>query len=930
MRKSLIMVLAALLVGLPVLGASPGEVKAASCAFSAGGDGSPGDPYIVVSKEDLDCVREDLTASYKLGADIDLSDFGYWTPIGTYDIPFEGAFNGADYAIRGMTILSNADNIGLFGYAHGSTTTISNVRLENVDITSTKGSANVGGLVGAITIDGTISDSSVSGEIIGGAFAAGGLAGQAASGAKLKASSSSVKLNMNSGAGAVGGLVGGISSGAIVEQSYATGDVSSPSGNVGGLVGNLYSTVLDSYATGRVTSNGNGTVGGLIGMVVTSSIVTNNYATGIVSPGTGRAGGLIGDGVMFLPSRVISSYWNSSDNPLALQTLGWIPGTDGAISQSEMKQMATYAGWDSTIWGIQEGTSYPYLTAFTPSLRVNPLSLAYSLEQGSDELAISGTIRDGSIGEPLKVGYVIQNAVDATVTSVVYATYATGGDQAFHFSTTLNAADYPDGTYTLTVIGEDSVNEHLHKPEIRFAFAVDTTAPVISLNGSELIELQLGDTFTDPGATAEDDRDGDVTALIARSGTVDTSQTGTYTLTYEVTDALGHTATKTRTVKVYNSLFPGLALDGLYTMEVEVGSAFVDPGATSSDERDGDLTDQIEISGTVDTGHVGVYSIDYVVRNSMGNQSSTSRRIEVVDTTPPVLTLQGANPMQLEVGSVFADPGATALDVGDGDLTADISVSGAVYANQVGTYTLTYRVQDRVGNKATDAVRTVNVVRTSSPPGGSGTTPTTPSGGNPPKEGTEEGNGGNTSPFVPECLFADIRKHWAESEICKAAKLGIVEGASPYLFRPNGDVTRTEFAVMLLRTLRIEIDEEAGAVPFADRDTVPKWALQAIRTAVAKGILSGYPDGTLRPLQKVNRSEMAAMVSKALKWKAGSERSPLFSDEASIPGWAKEYTAAARERGVLTGRDGNRFAPNELSTRAEAAVVLLRLWKALY
>lgn len=919
--------LIALLALLPLIGAWPGKVQAASCAFSAETDGSPGNPYIIHSAEELDCVREDLTASYKLGADIDLTAYGNWVPIGTAGAPFKGTFDGAGYIISGMTIHSNADDIGLFGRAHQSTTTISNVRLENVDITSTKGNANVGGLVGALTLGGTISNSSVSGEIKGGSFAAGGLAGQLASGAQIKVSSSSVKLTMSNGE--VGGLVGGSGSG-IIKQSYATGDVSTSNGSAGGLAGSLSSgTVIDSYATGHVTSDGNSNIGGLIGQAYGGTI-TNSYSTGIVSPGTGPAGGLVGKKNVVGSTTIINSYWNLDANP-GLETIGGETGATGAESSGNMRQMATYIGWDPAIWGIQEGTSYPYLTAFAPSVRVNPLSAAYSTVSGNNELTLAGTVRDGSIGEPLEVGYVIRNAESATVTSAVYATHASGQNQPFHFSIMINEADYPEGTYTLTVTGKDTINEHLHQPEIPFTFVVDATAPEILLSGEELIELQLGDTFNDPGASAADNRDGNVTADIVISGSVDTSQTGTYILTYQVTDAVGNSATKTRTVKVYNSLFPLLLLNGSSTMEVEVGDTFTDPGATASDERDGDLTDQIEINGTVDTGHVGVYYIEYVVRNSLANQSSTSRRIEVLDTTPPVLTLRGANPMQIEAGSTFTDPGATAIDVGDGDLTSDITVSGAVYANQVGTYTLTYQVQDRAGNKATDAVRTVNVVRSSSSGGGSGGEPSSgnPSGGESSSEDQSEENNAGTAPPTPGCLFADIEKHWAKPNICEAAGLGIVEGMSAHAFMPNAKVTRTEFAVMLLRALRIEIDNEEDALPFSDRDSTPKWALQAIRTAVAKGVLTGYPDGTLRPVQTVNRSEMAAMVSRAMKWQAGQAGNAYFSDEASIPAWAKGYVEAARERGVLTGREGNRFAPAEVATRAEAAVVLLRLWKVL-
>ncbi|TVX99124.1 S-layer homology domain-containing protein [Cohnella terricola] len=186
-----------------------------------------------------------------------------------------------------------------------------------------------------------------------------------------------------------------------------------------------------------------------------------------------------------------------------------------------------------------------------------------------------------------------------------------------------------------------------------------------------------------------------------------------------------------------------------------------------------------------------------------------------------------------------------------------------------------------------------------------------------------------TSPSAPVCAFTDIENHWAKPDICEAAGLGIVEGVNARTFVPNGYVTRTEFAVMLLRTLQIPINNEASEISFSDRGSIPEWARPAIRTAVAEGILTGYLDGTLRPMQTVNRTEMAAMVSRAMNWKAGSAESPFFSDDAVIPAWAKTYVEAARERGILVGRAGNEFKPNGLTTRAEAAVVLLRLRKVL-
>jgi len=81
----------------------------------------------------------------------------------------------------------------------------------------------------------------------------------------------------------------------------------------------------------------------------------------------------------------------------------------------------------------------------------------------------------------------------------------------------------------------------------------DTTAPVITLVGSPTVTVILNSAYTDAGATATDNVDGNITSSITVSGTVNTNLKGTYTLTYSVKDAAGNTGTATRTVKVVNS-----------------------------------------------------------------------------------------------------------------------------------------------------------------------------------------------------------------------------------------------------------------------------------------------------------------------------------------------------------------------------------------
>ena len=257
----------------------------------------------------------------------------------------------------------------------------------------------------------------------------------------------------------------------------------------------------------------------------------------------------------------------------------------------------------------------------------------------------------------------------------------------------------------------------LQIPVTRTVNVVDTTVPVITLLGDTTVTIEVGATYTDSGATAADNYDGDLTSSIAIVNNVDTSTVGTYTVTYNVSDTSGNAADSvTRTVNVVDTTVPVITLLGDTTVTIEVGATYTDSGATAADNYDGDLTSSIAIVNNVDTSTVGTYTVTYNVSDTSGNAAvPVTRTVNVVDTTAPVITLLGDNPMTIEVGSTFTNPGATALDVGDGDLTSSIVVTGSVDTSTLGTYTLTYNVSDASGNVADPVTRTVNVVDTTAP-----------------------------------------------------------------------------------------------------------------------------------------------------------------------------------------------------------------------
>jgi len=162
---------------------------------------------------------------------------------------------------------------------------------------------------------------------------------------------------------------------------------------------------------------------------------------------------------------------------------------------------------------------------------------------------------------------------------------------------------------------------------------------------------------------------------------------------------------------------PVITLLGQNPVQVTQGSVYTDAGATALDDVDGDITADIVVVGDViDTNIVGVYTITYDVSDTAGNPAvRVIRTVSVIppsalDTTAPVITLLGQNPVQVTQGSVYTDAGATALDDVDGDITANIVVVGDVIdTNTVGVYIITYNVQDTALNDAIEVTRTVNV-----------------------------------------------------------------------------------------------------------------------------------------------------------------------------------------------------------------------------
>ena len=246
--------------------------------------------------------------------------------------------------------------------------TISNVGLENVDIT---GGDNTGALLGYVYKGTNIVTNCYATGNVGSSGIVGGLVGRH-EGGSIADCHAEVIVNGGS-SDYTGGLVGfchasiersyatgnvtttGTSAGGLVGYStkditkcYATGDVSG-GGQTGGLVGRVQSgSIKDCYATGAVDGGSSDYTGGLVGLCLAS--IENSYSTGGVTGTGSHIGGLVGQNY----GPVTGSYWDTATSGQG--------GSDGGTGKTtaEMSHQATYVGWDFTnIWTITEGETYP-------------------------------------------------------------------------------------------------------------------------------------------------------------------------------------------------------------------------------------------------------------------------------------------------------------------------------------------------------------------------------------------------------------------------------------------------------------------------------------------------------------------------------------------------------------------------------------------
>lgn len=292
------------------------QKKSDNPKFEAG-NGTETDPYIIATAAQLDEVRNFPSACFELSKDIDLSSYlnsnsSGWTPING----FTGKFDGKKHTIKSLWIsLSSIENVGLFaniqGYSDNKRASVSNLFV-NISKKGITGGSRVGGICGNLSY-GNIENCMVTGDISGYQY--------------------------------VGGIVGDDNGKSSVSQCASSGNIIAIDGNVGGIAGNNSQScyINNCYSIANVKAEG--------------SYYYTAYGIGYSAEQCYFAGTISGTDVnQEYPIGVSknSCYYDSEKTKIS--------GKPGALTTKQMKQQASFQGWDfDKIWTIQEGVDYPKL-----------------------------------------------------------------------------------------------------------------------------------------------------------------------------------------------------------------------------------------------------------------------------------------------------------------------------------------------------------------------------------------------------------------------------------------------------------------------------------------------------------------------------------------------------------------------------------------
>ncbi|WP_116811074.1 YDG domain-containing protein [Steroidobacter cummioxidans] len=544
------------------------------------------------------------------------------------------------------------------------------------------GNVGVGGLIGYQGA-GVVSQSHAAGEVSG-ILQVGGLVGFHAG-----TMTESYATGAVSGTTATGGLAGSTSANSTISGSYATGAVTGDTSLIGGLVGENYGTLSQSYATGTV--HGAAQIGGLVGR--NFGTLSESYATGAVS-GVEYVGGLVG----FNRGSVGNSFWLSSNTSIGIgeSVGGVVDGFTRGLSAAEATSLSTYldAGWNianhggtSSVWRIYDGNTMPLLRSFLTAVTVTA-----GTGEAPDKI-YDGQLAAGSYGYTTDVpGAVLEGTATYTTTSANAGTYRTSdgnlffgglysGQQGYDISYASDTLTITPRNLTVTITADDKIYD-------------GTSAATIQ---GTLSGVVAGDAVALSSFGAFDDKNAGVGKTVNVSASLGGADSGNYTLSYNDTtqadiQARAITASITADDKTYDSTMAAVTSGTLGSGVIGGDDVTLSTSGSFSD-KNAAAGKTVNVSGTLGGADAGNYILTY---DATTQADILARAItaditaddKIYDGTTVAIasgTLNGViggDQVTLAASGSFSDKNAATAKT--------VDVSGALSGADAGNYTLTH------------------------------------------------------------------------------------------------------------------------------------------------------------------------------------------------------------------------------------------------